>query len=366
MRRLRHPFVLIGIVFLTGLIVAQIAIGTFVKPALERQLRYIFRTPVSIHEAGANLFIGSIWMKDVRIKNAPGFKNRDFLAIKYASAHISFLSLLTSELVVNRIRLEAPVFYFEVGKGGQGNADYFNQQATRWGEKFVRKAKKIIRLITSYRLEKFAIRNGRIFMTDERELDQKRVYYIDSFSLGRVMYPPDPEEALPVALYLNATIQGGREGKMLVIGRLNPFADKKSFDLTASLKDFALSEYGHWVPDFPLSFSNGLLQLKAKAVCHDDQLEIDNQVRVERIQLNARNVPKQAKKSLVFGLQPKTVAQFFNELKPASEPFEFTFQVSGDLGDPDFDVLGEIRSQLAKEIQTRITEQMRSLEPPRG
>ncbi len=362
MRRLNHPFVFIGIVVLAAYIAAQVAVGILIKPAMERQLRYIFRSPVSIREAGANLFPGSIWMKDVRVRNADGFKNRDFLAVKHVSIRISFLSLLTSEFAADRIRLEEPVFYLEIGKSGQSNADYFRTQMTRWGEKFVRKTRKILRLITSYRIEKFSIRDGRVFMADERGGGRKQTYYIDSFSLARVMYPPDPEEALPAALYLNATVQGVREGKVLVIGRLNPFVPKKSFDLTASLKDFMLSEY-ELIPNFPLRFSSGLLQLKAKAVCHENQLEMDHQVRVERIKLTAADVSKQAKKTLVFGLQPKTVAQFFNEVKPASEPFEFAFQVAGDIGDPKFDVFGEVRNQIAKEVQNRIGEQIKSLTP---
>ena len=360
MKHLRHPFVLIGILFLAGLIVAQITVGALVKPAFERQLRYIFRTPVSIHDAGVNLLAGSIWIKDVHIKNTTGFKAHDFLTVKRVSIRVGFLSLLTSEFAVSQIRLEEPVFYLEVNKKGQSNADYFNEQAVRWGEKFMRKTRKILRLITSYRLEKLIIRNGKVFMTDERDPDRKRNYFVDSFSLARVMYPPDPEEALPVALYLNATVQDAQEGKMLVIGRLNPFAEKKSFDLTASLKDFALSDYGPLIPNSPLGFSNGTLQLKAKAVCHDNQLEMDHQVRVERLQLSPPKTSKQSKKSLVFGLQPKTVAQFFNELRPASEPFEFAFRVTGDLGNPDFDVLDEVRSQIDKEIEARITEQMKA------
>lgn len=367
MRRLNHPFVFIGIIVLAAYIAAQVAVGILIKPALERQLRYIFRSPVSIREAGANLLPGSVWMKDVRVRNAPGFKNRDFLAVKHASVHINFLSLLTSEFVASRIRMEEPVFYFEVAKNGQSNADYFSAQMTHWGEKFVRKTRKILRLITNYRVEKFSIRHGRTFLTDERDAGEKRTYYIDSFSLGRVMYPPDPEEALPTALYLNATIQGVQEGQVLVIGRLNPFVTKKSFDLTVSIKNFMLSE-SQLIPNFPLRFSSGTLQLKAKAVCHENQLQMDHQVRVERIQLAAANLPKQAKKTLVFGLQPKTAAQLFNELKAASEPFEFTFQVKGDIGDPKFNVFDEVRSQIAKEVQNRIGEQINSLTaaPSRG
>jgi len=357
----RRPIVVIGVAAIALFVFTQTALGFLLRPALERQMRYIFRAPVHIDQAGANVLAGSIWMKDVRVKNSSGFKERDVLTVRRLSINLSILSLLTSKLVVSRIKLVEPVFYVEISKSGQMNLLYFSEQVARWSEKFLKKTRRLLRLITSYELEKFWIANGRVLLTDARQPKHRWEFRLTSFSLARLMYPPDPQEALPAALYVHAVVQSKEKGQVLVIGRFNPFADRTSFDMTASFKDLVLSDYEYFFPVFPLTFADGILQLKVKALCHENQADLDHQVRVEKLKFHSPLLSRKLKQQLVFGLPPTALAHFFNELRPVSEPFEFHFRVTGRLDDPEFDLISEVRKRIRQEIYDQVTAKMKSL-----
>jgi len=357
LRRILLILFLIGVILLSA---AQIASNFLLKPVLEREMRSIFQVPVYIDEAGANLFGGSFWMRGVRIKNAQGFEESDFLTSRTISIDINLPSLLTSELVINRILLKDPTFTFEINGEGQSNASEFMKRIVDRFQNFLSTTPKFIRLISKFTLEKFSVRNGTIQIINQIEAERNINFRSISFSLARLVYPPDPEEALPAAFYINATVPGAQEGKVLVLGRLNPFVSKKSFDLTGSIKGLAFSKFSSYFPDFPLKFTEGTMQLKMKALCHENQVDIYNQARLEGLRFVAKESQK-GKSPLVFGLTPATVLHFFNDLQPPSEPFEFDFHVTGDLGDPRFNVLSSISQKLRQKIYDQVTNQMKAI-----
>lgn len=360
-RLLKDPFIVVFVLFVCVLITGQVVLGIILKPYLERQMRFILRTPVHIDQAGANILSGSIWMKNLRIKNAPGYESRDFLNAKKFLIDVNFLSLLTSEFALDQVRLEEPVFNFEIGKDGISNLTYFREQSRKWGHKFFRKSKRAVRLITSYRLDKFNIRNGRVYMDDERAQDSKRSFRIPSFALARLSYPPELEDTLPSTIYLNLAGDGGTGAKLIVIGKFNPSITKQNFEVTTSVQNLSFEEYRDWLMDLPVDISGGLLHLKTKAICRDNILEADNYIKVESVRLNSPVLAEKTKKIPGFGLAPKTMVKFFNQTKSFSDPIEFNFRVAGDLSNPDFDPFNEIKSYLKDELARQAEERMKTV-----
>lgn len=358
LRRVLLILFLAGVILLTA---AQIASSFLLKAILERQAERLFQVPVYVDQAGANLFTGSFWMKGVRIKNARGFQESDFLVARTISIDLDILSLLTSEFAINRILLKDPIFVFEVNEKGQSNVSQFTDQIVDQFQKFLKTKPKLIRLITRFTLEKFAVRNGILQMVNRQEAERNLNFKSISFSLARLVYPPDPEEALPAAFYVNATAPGVQEGKILLLGRLNPFVPKKSFDITGSAKGLEFSQYSAFFPDFPLRFKEGTLQFKVKALCHENQVDIYNQVRLEGLRLATKEFRKR-KPPLVFDLTPETVLHFFNDLQPPAEPFEFDFRVTGDLGNPGFNLFSAVEQKFRQTIYDRVTNQIKAID----
>ena len=359
---LRRIFFVLVLVVITFLIAAQIASSFFLKPILEREARRLFQVPISIDHAGANLFGASFWMKGVHVNNPKGFKAKHFLYARTISVNFNFLSLLTNQLEVDRILFKDPQFTFEINDQGELNVFHFAERVQTPFQKWVEKNPHFIRPIETYMIQKFSVRNGMVELVDAQAKQQIWALEAISFSLARLVYPPDPEEALPTAIYLSASIPGAQEGKILVLGRFNSFASKKSFDITGSGKELTFRSYNIFFPDFPLKFKEeATFQIKVKALCHENQVDLHHQVRIEKLkfetdQLIGKELP------LVFGFPPDTLARFVNELGPPVPPFEFDFHVTGDLSDPAFNVFSSINQKMHEAISERLKTQLKSAE----
>ena len=347
------------------LLVVQVAASFLLRPILEKELRNIFDVPVYINHAGANLFRASFWMKGIRFKNPAGFKEQDAITGRTVSIDLSLLSFLTNELVVTRIQFKDPQFILEINKQGESNFNYFMDKAIQHFQAFEKRKPKIVRLITQYTLEKFSVRNGDFQLIDYSQPERNWVLRSISFSLARIVHPGDPEEVMPTAIYMNASVPGPVEGQVLILGRLNPFVPKNSFDITASVRNLVFNQYSGLAHEFPLNFQEGTLQLKVKAVGHENQVDILYQVRVERLKFTLKETD-QKKPPLVFGLAPATLVRFFNDVHPGEKPFEFEFRVTGSLEDPKFDFWRETEDQLGEIISERITTEMQTIKQRTG
>lgn len=347
--------------FIIILIVAQTASTFLLRPVLEREIRRIFKVPVHVDSAGANLFRASFWMKGVGLKNAPGFSEPYALSARTISVDLSLLSFLTSQFVVTRLLLKDPQFLFEINPKGESNFTFFANRVLEHFNRFQLKRPRLIHLITSYTLEKFAVRNGDFQLIDHSEPKRKWTLRSISFSLARVVHPADPEDIMPTAIYMNATVPGKQEGQVLVLGRINPFALKKSFDITASARNLIFDQYSGLIPNFPLNFKEGTLHLKIKAVCHENQVEIHHQVKIEKLKFSLKPTD-QKKPPTIFGLPSTTIAHFFNQVQPDQKPFEFEFRISGNLEDPNFNIWKATEEKLQKVISERVTKEMKALE----
>ena len=345
---------LVGTVVL--FVFAQVAASLMVKPIMERQLRRIFQVPIYMESAGSNLLFGSLWMKGVRIKNPEGFRSPDFLSARTVSVNVNLFSFITNEFVIRRILLKDPVFNVEVNDRGESNASQLSNRATSRFYELVEKKPKLIRLITHYAIEKFAVRRGKINFQDQRHEERRWLLASVSFSLARIVFPPDPEEALPAAVYLNATIPGAPEGKVLLLGRLNPFVLKKSFDITGSVKDLSLAYYNQFFSDYSLNFTDGIIQLKIKALCHEDQVDLYHQIHVEKMKISTSDFRKQQR--VLPMLSDETVAKFLNAVDSMKEPFDFDFKVTGDLSDPEFDLFSETAARLRETVDAKLKERL--------
>ena len=357
----RRFLLVLLIAFVIALIAMQVASSFLLRPILEREMRQIFKVPVHIESAGTNLIRASFWMKGISIKNPQGFAEPYALSARTVSIDLSMISFLTSQFVVTRILLKDPQVLLEINPKGESNLNYFSDRALEHFNKLQLRKPKLIHLITNYTLEKFAVRNGDFQLIDHTEPERKWMLRSISFSLARVVHPSDPEEVLPTAIYMNASVPGKEEGQVLVLGRLNPFASKKSFDITASAKNLIFNQYSGLVPNFPLNFRQGTLHLKIKAVCEENQVDIHHQVKIDHLKFSLKEQIEK-KQPTIFGLPSATIAHFFNNVQSDQKPFEFEFHVIGNLEDPKFNIWKETEQKLREVISERVTNEMKVLE----
>ncbi len=361
MNILKRIFIILFIALIIVMIAAQIVSSFLLRPFLERELRQIFNVPVRVDSAGANLVRASFWMRGLSIKNPPGFAEPYALSARTVSIDLSILSFLTNQFVVTRILLKDPQVLLEINPKGESNFNYFAARALEHFNRFQLRKPKIIHLITNYTLEKFAVRNGDFQLIDHTEPERKWTLRSISFSLARMVHPTDPEEVLPTAVFMNATIPGKEEGQVLVLGRMNPFVPKKSFDITASARNLIFNQYSGLMPNFPLNFREGTLHLKVKALCEENQVDIHYQVKIDKLKFSLKD-QNQKKQPTVFGVSSDTLAHFFNHVQSDQKPFEFEFRVTGNLEDPKFNIWKQTEQKLQEVITERIDGEMKTLE----
>lgn len=340
------------------LIAIQVASNFLLAPILEREGTQILQVPVRVERAWIDVFSASVWLKNVRVGNLKGFRDKDFFYAERFSVDLDFINLLANEFVVHRIRLEQPVIHFENDTKGDLNAILMLEQVRKQLKVLFPTKIRLVNWITRYELKKFSIRNGIIKLRDQRYPEQVQSLDVSSFSMARIVFPPDPEEALPTAVYLNGVIPGLKSGKILALGRINLFSDKKSFDITGSLKDAPVTDYDYFFGPSLLHFSEGIFQLKTKALCHEGQMDIFNQVVIENPKLAEVKISKTSKDKpkSAFGLPKNLVASFFKDFE--GKPFDFDFRVSGDLKDPKFNLTREIQKSVQRGIYDRISKRL--------
>jgi len=90
-------------------------------------------------------------------------------------------------------------------------------------------------------------------------------------------------------------------------------------------------------------------------------VDILNQVRVGNLRFQAKEFAD-PKASLAFGLPAEDIVHFFNDLKPAAEPFEFEFRVTGDLGDPKFDLFQAMEEGIRQTVRDRVAAALEVIE----
>ena len=348
------------ILFVLAFFILQVSSNFLLAPLLRKEGHALFRTPVYIEKAGANLLKGSFWMKGVKVKNREKFGETDFFSAKRLSVDINLLSLLTNQFVVGQIRLEDPVIHLVQNEtGGMNIVEIINDIGGKF-KKLARSNLKYLSWISLYEVEKFSIKSGSISFVNQTVPDQKFLLSPLSLSLERLAYPHDPEETLPSTVYLNTILREKFSGQMLVAGRMDPFTVKKNFDVTASFKDIVLDRTDLFFSQFPMNFEDGLLELKMKAFCQEDILDLNFDGFIHRLKFNAKLAPE-GDAGLVFGIPAHKMMNFFNQLIPGKDRLDIQFQVKGDLNDPNFDIGREVRQKFEQTVRTQIENKMGSV-----
>lgn len=199
-------FVLGGLIVL--IIVALLVIPMFVdvqqyKPEIEKKISEATGRPFTIRgDLDLSLFPwAGISFSDLHMGNPPGFKEKDFVSVKFFEARVKLLPLITKDIQVKRFVLEGPRIVLEKDKSGRTNWEGLGKpsaqeitkpQEEKPGEKLP---------IKSLAVGEFAIKKGSLLWIDHAKGESKEVQDInlilDNVSLDR-----------PIQLALSANVDG--------------------------------------------------------------------------------------------------------------------------------------------------------------
>ncbi|MBI4387491.1 MAG: DUF748 domain-containing protein [Candidatus Omnitrophica bacterium] len=329
----------------------------FIPKAIEQECSKVFGVPVRIGKAGVNFLNTSFWMRDFEMTNVTGMEARTFLSFKHLSINFSLTSLLARQLIFERIRFQDLVLNLERDQNGQLNLDYFQGQIQKRFKPKIKFGKR--HFFTGYEIHQFSIKNG-IFRYANRTIPEevKRWMFRNiDLSFSNFAYPPQFVDPIPTSLYLNAKIDGIREGSVLILGTGNLFAGKKEFRIRSDLKNIRLRDLNPFFYDFPLFFTDGFLNLKSVTNSKDDWLTVTNEAFAEDIRFSEK--PGFSKVKTVLGFPKKDIFELFEIMN--GRPFHFDFSMSGDLEDPSFRLDEIFKQKFSEAIERQLEKAFQKL-----
>ncbi len=328
---------------------ADIAARIWVPKLLEGKITLLLGVPAHVEKAGINFLNASFWMQDFKIENLSDLEEREFLSFKRMSMNFSFTSLLARQLIFEKIQFRELVLHIEKDANGITNWERFHRNLKeRFKPRFRLGA---AHFFTGYEIHQFSIKNGTFRYADYSTQEERAwsFHHLD-FSFSNFAYPPQIIDPVPTSAFFSAKTDGVREGSILILGSGNFFAGKKNFRVRSDFKNIMLRGMNGLFPEFPLVMADGYLDLKSVLECYDDSLKIANDASVLDLKLSEKS--NKSKVKTVFGFQKKDVMELFQNM--AGRPFNFSFEVSGDIGDPKFNLEQLIKNKFSSAIEEQI------------
>ncbi|MBI4124763.1 MAG: DUF748 domain-containing protein [Deltaproteobacteria bacterium] len=305
MRKLK--WVIIG---LAGFLILTVALAFFSRPFLTRfalkKAGEAVGAPVTLSRAELNLLAGGLVIHDLKVG--------DFLTVKKITVWVPPLPLLKGEKSTLTLTLKKPVLNFrrkdlDLLKPGEGESPVV--------------------------IQKIAIENGSLIYNDRSAGKTTTLTKIDM-------------EITPSGFALTARIDG--EAPFRIEGKGNLFDKKTSFEAEVSLKNLPLPPFEPYYDDADNKFkiTRGAASLTTQAQCKQNRLSAPVHAVIQNLEL-------QPKRPMLFGAAAERVVE---KLKDKEGNLELDFLISGDIKNPQFNLLTDLHRAIAKATASILAEEI--------
>ncbi len=338
--RKSHLVIIIAVLLLIILLSsAHLASQILIPSMVEKNGKTLLGVPTSVERGGINFLNATVWLEGLEVGNVPGSRERIFLSIKRLEINLSFTSFLANEFIVEEVRLINPVLNLERDPRGNLNSDVLGHRFKQLFRPQIRIGK--FEFFQRYAIQHFSIKSGTVRHLNHNALPEQRewVFRDIDFSFSEFNYPPRPNSPATTSFYLSSKLTGREEGKIRISGTGIFLSNNKNFKIKSSFQNIALRDVNslNSVPT-QAGIAGGFTDIDSVFYCENNQLKIDNQIKLRNVVIPETNGKKADE--IVFGFSRKTLSQFFTLMN--DKPFEFDFSVSGNLGDPSFDLKQEL------------------------
>ncbi len=128
----------IGIVLaiLIGIIVYSVlSLDDIVKGAIETYGSQAIGTKVRVEKVSINLKNGVAVIRGLRVANPGGFSTHDIFTLAMIRVEIDTDSVLKNPVVLDKVIVRNPEFFYEINRSGQSNVDVLKKRLTPGGAK---------------------------------------------------------------------------------------------------------------------------------------------------------------------------------------------------------------------------------------
>ena len=109
------------VIVIAGVFYVLSSLDTIVAGAIEKYGSQVTRTPVTVSSVGIDLQTGSAAIKQISVGNPAGFSQPEVFTLGGISTRLDVASVGQDPIVIEEIRVDKPVVYYEINNTGQSN-----------------------------------------------------------------------------------------------------------------------------------------------------------------------------------------------------------------------------------------------------
>ena len=307
-------FIVIGILVILAFI-AQLLAAPYVKGLVIKGLKESLGVDVTIGDCAVSVLKRKVILDDVTVLN-PDRKDDYLLKAKEISVDFYLLPSLFNKYILNNITMTGPEVILYLDEAGKLKVPQFKKGdgAKKGGELL---------------FKRFAIENGNFKFIDQRVSKPATITQFTSINCEVVNSVSLSDGTIITSVNAKGDIEG--QGKFSVDGK-GKFIEKPiSFDGNIKIENLPIPKFSVYYGAFlPVKVNKGNLFIDTKAGCDKGNLDVKSEVSIKDLDLEPIGDPNQ---TVLFELKTADVISF---LKDENNTVKFSFEISGDLGKPDF------------------------------
>lgn len=310
-------FIVIGILVILAFL-AQLLIAPRLKDLLTKAIRDSLGIEVSVGDCELSMLKRKIVLSDVAIMN-PEKKDDYLLKAKQISADFYFLPILFNRQILRVVSLTEPEVILYLDESGKFRIPEIK-----------RDEKKVPGRGTGELLfKKLEVKNGNFKFIDQKVSKPATITQISNIN-GKVVNSISlSDRAVITSVNVRGAIEG--QGTFSVDGKGAFLQKPPSFDGTVKLSKVPLQKFSpYYGSNLSVKVNRGDLYLDTAALCEKGLLNVKSEVRIENVDLEPVGDPTQ---TVLFEIKTSDVIEF---LKDENNAVNFSFEINGDLGKPDF------------------------------
>lgn len=331
-------FIVVGI-FIILAFIAQLTAAPYVKGLITRVAKDSLGIDVSIGNCAVSLLDRKIILEDVTVPN-PEYKDDNLIRAKEISADFYLMPLLFNKQVLRVVSLTKPEVVLHLDEAGALRIPPFGKKEEK------KTTKKSGSPILFGRL---LISNGSMKFIDHRvskpatltAFSEVNCDISNAVSIGRGK----------VITKIDTSGKIEEQGRFSVKGKGDFLSKPMSFDGDINIENLPLLKFSSYYANFlSVTVKSGNANLFTKALCDKGNLDVRSNASINDLTMEPIGDPTQ---TLLFELKTSDVIEF---LRDENNSIKFSFNISGDLGKPDFKWGPEIQRAMKDAMLRAFTE----------
>ena len=308
-------FIVIGILIILAFI-AQLLAAPHVKGLIIKVAKESLGVDVTIGNCALSVLKRNIILDDVTVLNP---ENKDDYLLKAKELNVDFylLPFLFNRYILNAVTITDPEVILYLDEAGKLKLPQLKKKeagAKKQGEPFFRK---------------LVIGNGNFKFIDQHVSKPATITQFSAIDCKVVNSISLFDRTIITSINGKGNIEG--RGKFSVDGKGKFLEKPMSFDGGIKIENIPIPKFSPYYGDsLSVKVRKGNLFVDTKALCDKGKLDVENEVRIEDVELEPIGDPSQT-----VLLEQKT-QDVINFLKDENNTVKFSFEISGDLSKPDF------------------------------